>query len=69
MEWFVLSNPVPPSVEFPLVVGGMYAVGLLAAVIPVILAARAAWEARKATPEVPRLGVIEGGRTLSRRAA
>jgi len=69
MEWFVLSNPVPAAAAFPMAVAGLVAVGFVAAVIPVLVAARGAWAARKVAPAVPQLRVVEGGRELSRRAA
>jgi hypothetical protein len=69
MEWVILAAPVPASLDFG--VAGIVALvaGLVAALVPVALAARHALGHAATEPERSPLRVLTGGKEPARRAA
>jgi hypothetical protein len=67
MEWLIFAAPVPGPVDFP-IGGAAFAVALLAALTPVVLAVRHAL-GLGAAPAPRQLRVIEGGKELGQQAA
>ncbi len=68
MEWLIFAAPVPGPVDFP-VGGAAFAVALLAALTPAVLAVRHALGLGATAPAPRQLRVIEGGKELGQQAA
>jgi hypothetical protein len=68
MEWLIFAAPVPGPVDFP-IGGAAFAVALLAALTPVVVAVRHALGQIDAAPTAPQLRVIEGRKDLGQQAA
>ncbi len=69
MEPLVFAAPVPGAIEFGLRTGGVCVVGLLAALVLMALAVRAALGDGTKESDAPRMRVVEGGKEPGRRAA
>jgi len=67
MEWWIFAAPVPGPVDFP-IGGAAFAVALLAALTPVVVAVRHAL-GRVNAATAPQLRVIEGRKDLGQQAA
>jgi hypothetical protein len=68
MEWLIFAAPVPGPVDFP-IGGAAFAVALLAALTPVVVAVRHAFGHVNAAPTAPQLRVIEDRKELGQQAA